>query len=414
MSQPPLRFVHASDFHLECPLSGVAEVPEHLRELFLEAPYRAAEHVFETALTEGADALLLCGDVVDFESAGPRAVVFLAEQFQRLASHGIAVYWACGKVDSQESWPACVELPKNVHIFPVSGVENIEHVRRGETVARIQGISSDGGVPGSESGFHRDAHGLFTVGLSFGTSASPGKEGDRVGYMALGGRHRRQTVDQAPGVAHYCGSPQGRSPSETGPRGCTLVTVDDAGKVKTEFVPSDAIRWLTEIMEVTVGTDEDALFLQIEDRIKKLRLQHSDTPLLVTWKIEGCGQILNHIREGGISDDIRSLLREQYGQQSPSLWTVGLECHSPLDVPQEWADEETIMGDLLREFRKLEADSDISLELEDFLPESLRDTSWAELACVTEAERGSLLWAASKMGVDMMDGEEALTIHDDK
>ena len=42
MSTRPFRFVHASDFHLEQPLMGVAEVPDHLRELFLDAPYAAA------------------------------------------------------------------------------------------------------------------------------------------------------------------------------------------------------------------------------------------------------------------------------------------------------------------------------------------------------------------------------------
>ena len=44
----PLRLVHASDFHLELPLHGLAEIPDHLRELLIEAPYHAAEQVFET------------------------------------------------------------------------------------------------------------------------------------------------------------------------------------------------------------------------------------------------------------------------------------------------------------------------------------------------------------------------------
>src|SRR5262245_16172482 len=102
MAQPPLRFVHAGDLHLERPLSGVAEVPPHLREAFLEAPYLAAQQIFETALTEGADALLLSGDVVHLDRAGPRAIVFLLEQFQRLANHGIPVYWAGGQVDAPD------------------------------------------------------------------------------------------------------------------------------------------------------------------------------------------------------------------------------------------------------------------------------------------------------------------------
>jgi exonuclease SbcD len=413
MSQPPLRFVHASDFHLERPLGGIAEVPEHLRDLLLDAPFTAAQQVFETAVTEGVDALLLSGDVVDFENVGPRAVVFLAEQFQRLAEHGIAVYWASGNADPVGSWPSCVEMPQNVHIFAVGRVESLKHKRQGKTVALVQGISRSEDAELDDSGFHCDANGLFTVGIAYGTAAAPGAEGDRVHYMALGGNHRRQTVDQSPGIAHYSGTPQGRRPRESGPHGCTIVSVDDAGKVKTRFVATDAVRWVTETIEVVAGTDEDALFGLIEERIAKLRIKHQGTPLLVTWKIEGRGQLLNHVRSGGISDDITTLLREKHGHEQPVLWTVALECSSPLDVPREWYDEETIMGDVLREFRNLEESSEVPLELEGFLPEELRDTPLAELATVAEHDRGALLWAASKMAVDMMDGEEELTVQSD-
>ena len=192
-----------------------------------------------------------------------------------------------------------------------------------------------------------------------------------------------------------------------------LVSVDDAGHVKSRFVATDALRWVTEPIEVVAGADEDALFRLIEERIAKLRIKHQGTPLLVTWKIEGRGQLLNHVRTGGISDDITALLREQHGHETPVLWTVDLECGSPLDVPREWYDEETIMGDVLREFRKLEKNSDIPLELGNFLPEELRDSPLAELATVAEEDRGALLWAASKMAVDMMDGEEELTVQSD-
>ena len=409
MSQPPLRFVHTSDLHLERPLGGVAEVPTHLRELFLDAPFEAAAQVFETALSERADALLLAGDVVDFDLVGPRAVVFLLEQFQRLEERGMPVYWACGHVDPAESWPASVPLPGNVHIFPVGRAEEFELRCDGEVVAKIQGISRNRGSQLDDSGFHRDAHGLFTVGVSYGTAAAPGAEGDRVHYMALGGRHQRQTVDQSPGIAHFSGSPQGRTPDEPGPHGCTLVTVDDTGHVKTSFVATDSLRWITETVEVTTGTDEDALMTQLQARIGKLQTQHSGSHLLVTWQIEGRGQVLNHIRRGGISDQMVQLLCEQYGHGTPNTWTVAIECHAPLDVPQEWVDEETIMGDMLREFRALEADVDIPLQLEEFFPAELLSTSRAELAVVAQQDRAGLLWSAAKMAVDLLDGEETLS-----
>ncbi len=409
MPQHPLRFVHASDFHLERPLGGVAEVPAGLRELFLEAPFAAARQVFEAALAENADALLLAGDLLNSELAGPRAVVFLRDQFQRLADHKIPVYWACGEVDAPDTWPACAKLPPNVHIFPVGRVENIDLTRDGQPVARIQGISRTPGVAPDDRGFHRDALGLFTVGVAYGTAASAGAEGDRVDYMALGGQHQRQTVDQSPGIAHYCGTPQGRDPDETGPRGCTVIYVDDAGHVKTNFVATDALRWLTEEVEITAGTDEDALLQQIEERIGKLQTKHHGSELLVTWQITGRGGVLNHIRTGGISDKIVEVLRERFAKVKPGVWTVAIECDSPLDVPQEWVDEETIMGDLLRDFRKLEEDPTIDLALEEFLPAEFRETQFASVATITPEDRAQLLWAASKLGVDLMDGEEVLT-----
>lgn len=406
MSQPPLRFVQAGDWHLERPLSGVAEVPDHLREAFLEAPYLAAEQIVETALTEGADALLLTGDVMHLDRAGPRAVVFLLEQFRRLADHGIAVYWASGQVDPADAWPLSAALPANVHRFPAGRVGNFEHQRDGKTVARIQGVSRSPGQAADDSGFHRDANGLFTVGVAHGTAAAPGGEGDRVHYMALGGQHRRQTVDQSPGIAHYAGTPQGRTPSETGANGCTVVTVDESGHVKTTFVATDLVRWITETIELTAGADEQTLAAQMEQRVAAMRSKHPDRDLLVTWSIQGCGELLNRLRPGGLSAALLAELRAKYGKQSPAVWSVAIECDEPLCVPSEWYDEETIRGDVLRQFRELEAGEDISLGLEEFMPAGMAAGPLGELALVTAADRGVLLLAASKLGMDLLGVDE--------
>ncbi len=406
MAQPPLRFVHAGDLHLERPLWGVAEVPPHLREAFLEAPYLAAQQIVETALTEGADALLLSGDVVHLDRAGPRAVVFLQEQFKRLANHNIAVYWAGGQADPPDAWPASAALPAGVHRFPAGRVGNFEHQRAGKTVARIQGISRSPGQATDDSGFHRDANGLFTVGVAYGTAAAPGAEGDRVHYMALGGQHRRQTVDQSPGIAHYAGTPQGREPSETGACGCTVVTVDEAGHVKTTFVPVDVLRWITETIELTAGADEQSLLGQMHQRITNLRAKHADRDLLITWNIAGRGELLNRLRPGGASDRLLDELRRHDGTASPATWNVAIECEEPLCIPGEWYDEETIRGDVLRQFRELETHAEIDLELAAFLPEGVPSGPFSELTATTTADRGGLLLAASKLGVDMLGFDE--------
>jgi DNA repair exonuclease SbcCD nuclease subunit len=402
VSQPPLRFVHAGDLHLERPLAGVAEVPAHLREAFLEAPYLAAQQVFETALTEGADAVLLAGDVVQLDRAGPRALVFLVEQFQRLASHNIPVYWASGQADPLDAWPANAPLPANVHRFPIGRVGNFELTRNGQPVARIQGISRSQGLAVDDSGFHRDALGAFTVGVAHGTAAAPGAEGDRVHYMALGGQHRRQTVDQSPGIAHYAGTPQGRDPSETGACGCTLVAVDETGHVKTTFVATDLLRWITETIDLTAGADEDSLLGQMHQRLGQLRTKHPDRDLLVSWKITGRGELLNRLRPGGAADLLLAELRAHYGTASPATWSVAIHCDEPLCVPEEWYDEETIRGDVLRQFRLLDEDADLPLALEAFLGEGVSDEAFRDLTHIRLADRRALLVAASKLGVDAL------------
>ena len=402
MSQPSLRFVHAGDLHLERPLTGVSEIPDHLREAFLEAPYLAAEQIFETALTEGADAIFLAGDVVHLDKAGPRAIVFLLEQFRRLADHNIAVYWAGGQVDPVDVWPPTATLPANVHRFPTGRVGNFEHQRDGKTIARIQGISRVAGQAVDDSGFHRDAKGLFTVGVAHGTAASPGSEGDRVHYMALGGQHRRQTVDQSPGIAHYAGTPQGRTPEETGVFGCTVVSVDESGHVKTTFVPVDVVRWITETIDLTSGAEAATLLAQMDVRVNNIKSKHPDRDLLVTWRITGNGELLNELRPGGLSDELLGQLRHMYGQKSPAIWSVDIEGDEPLCVPAEWYDEETIRGDVLRQLRELEEDEAIPLDLEEFFPAGLKGGTLAELARVGGGDRSDLLVAASKLGMNMM------------
>jgi hypothetical protein len=98
-------------------------------------------------------------------------------------------------------------------------------------------------------------------------------------------------------------------------------------------------------------------------------------------------------------------LRKQYGHASPAIWTVGLECHEPLCVPAEWYDEETIRGDLLRQFREMETKPELALGLDEFLPVGASG-GVAELAVASPAERAALLLAASKLSVSLLGMDE--------
>jgi DNA repair exonuclease SbcCD nuclease subunit len=402
MAQPTLRLLHASDFHLEMPLYGLAEIPPHLRDRVIEAPFQAAEQVFETALAEDVDAVLLAGDLLNVDRAGPPAIMLLLEQFARLGDRGIPIYWAGGAVDVPDSWPRSVPLPENVHVFPIGRVESLDLVKAGETLARVQGTSCREGGEVEASGFHRDAHGLFTIGVAYGTDDSPGHEGDRVHYMALGGRHRHETVDHAPGLAHYCGTPQGRGPSETGPHGCTLVSVDETGRTTTRFIATDSVRWCRESMEVTATTRSEQLYDRLVERMEKLQAKEPGVDHLVSWEIRGTGPLVNRLRPGGLADEMLTDLRRKFGERHPSAWSVSLECAAPLSVPAEWYDQETVLGDLLRQVREFELDDSLPFDLRPFLPEGLGSDPLAAIANVRDGERGELIGRAAKLGVDLL------------
>jgi DNA repair exonuclease SbcCD nuclease subunit len=401
MSQP-LRLVHASDLHLELPVYGLPEVPDHLRDLLVDAPYHAAEQVFETALAEDVDAVLLSGDVLDVDRAGPPAIVLLLDQFARLAERKIPVFWAGGSVDAPDAWPRSVALPSNVHVFPIGRVESLDLTRAGEAIARIQGTSCPDHGKVDARGFHRDAHGLFTIGVAYGTNDSAGHEGDRVHYMALGGRHLQQTVDEHPGIAHYSGSPQGRGPMETGPHGCTVVTVDETARAKTKFVATDSIRWLEQSLEVTATTREEQLHDRMVERLEKLRAQHPGVDLFIRWNIRGTGPLVNRLRPNSLADELLVDLRRKFGERAPYAWSATIDCDSPLSIPAEWYDQETCLGDFLRVVRDFEM-HETPFDLRPFLPANVRDEYLESIAVLDSPEANKdLLCRASKLGVDLL------------
>jgi hypothetical protein len=41
-----VKFLHASDLHLDCAIRGLTEIPPHLKSVLTNAPYLAAENIF--------------------------------------------------------------------------------------------------------------------------------------------------------------------------------------------------------------------------------------------------------------------------------------------------------------------------------------------------------------------------------
>lgn len=420
MSQMPVRFVHASDLHLEEPPFGVAEVPEHLKEVFVECAFWAAERLFAVVLAEQADFLVLSGDVLHPQQTGPRGPLFLAEQFTRLAERGIAVYWAGGETDPPEAWPASVRLPDNVHRFPAQRIERFTHRREGKPVASVVGASLQPGQAASWKDFAIASDGLYTIAVVHGPpetveggkTLGPGAEGDllrssAIDYWALGGSHVRKTPISDPRIVHWPGTPQGREPGQIGPHGCTIVQVDSHGRARTTFAPCDVLRWQSERVVLDPAMSRRDLESRIVGRIEALGQSNPGVELLVSWRVVGEGPLLAELRRGSLARSLLETLRSEHGFGSPTVWSLELTVEPPPVLPASWYEQQTILGDFLRELRRCREDSEDPLVLEEYLSESQRAGPLAAAAVLAPgSRREEIVREAAMLGCDLLSGED--------
>lgn len=90
-----------------------------LMEECLSAAWQSAERVFDLAINQSVDFVLLTGDVLQPNLTGTRGLVFLVEQFRRLHEKGIAVYWKLER--PIEAWMLPdFSFPENVFLFPAT------------------------------------------------------------------------------------------------------------------------------------------------------------------------------------------------------------------------------------------------------------------------------------------------------
>lgn len=410
MSGESFRFIHASDFHLERPMGDLDELPPHLRDALASAPLSAASAVFEAAVTGNVDFVVLSGDLLHPQSAGPYAMSMLLSHLEKLAAADIPVFWAAGTTDDPAKWPDAVPLPPNVTLFPKDRASSVNVTRAGRTICEVIGQSSDGRsslhVPSYEVPTTDD----FTVGVGFGNAGAEALAEARIDYWALGGKHNRKEIDGgATSAAIYCGSPQGRDLSESGPHGYSLVDVDADRKVRVHEIHCDVFRYCN----IKIDANEIASVGNVRnlmgERIARLQHDNGGRHLIIGWDVSlQNGDQLHSIGDG---QKLLDWLRQQHGHGSPSAWTASLRIRPPKDYPQSWYDEETILGDYLRiadEHKKADAQKSSETTL-NLLPmteqhEALPATTATLLAEVPAGSRTEILEQATLLGVELLRG----------
>jgi hypothetical protein len=416
-----VRFLHASDFHLEEVPHALVELPPPLRESLLDAPYLAARRVIHAAIAEHVDFVILAGDLLDVHLAGPRGIAFLVEQFERLEGAGIAIYWVAGKVDQPQEWPAAVKMPASVQVFPTFKTEEVSHFRGDRALANVVGRSFAGAMTIQPADFGGDSGGLPSIGISYGRADVERLAARPIDYWALGSRHDRQSLSvrklggeeaaewHAAGLIHYPGSPQGLGLDESGPHGCTLVHISDERTVRTKFVATDLVRWHDEHLTIDSEETRNDVKRRTAERMKLLVSQSGQRPLLVQWTLHGGERLGTPYQKRQWCGELLDWLRSEFGREETPAWTLGVCMDHASMLPRGWEDEDSMLGDFLRVIEEQRSASSEPLEIAGHLPADLSEADRLQLAEWMAAEtKDEVLREAAALGSQLLGAEEGL------
>lgn len=407
MAKESFRFIHASDFHLERPLQDILDLPENLRKTLVEAPWKAAEAIFEHAVVENVDFVVLAGDLVNPATTGAQGIAFLLNHFDALRERGIQVYWTGGVVDDVERWPEAVGFPDNVHLFSKREVETFVFRRHQTPLANIIGRSVDNNETVRAAEYANEPDDNFVVAVAHGRADSESLAAERVDYWALGGKHQAEIVQTDEPAIRYCGSPQARSLAEPGGHGFVLVDVDAQRNLQIHSIEIDLVRYSVQEIDaedVALGRDLRQLLAK---RVARLQSEAAGRHLLVKWRVH---MDLENAAIVGPSalEDLLGWLRREFGHGQPACWSTDIEILPPKELPAKWKEEDTILGDFLRTAATHRKDHGKQLNLKPIIDtETPASNLWqTALTPSDSATQAATLERATLLGVDLLRGHQ--------
>ena len=330
MSGETVRFLHASDLKLGAPLFGVAGLPGDLRQCLINARYRAAERVFDVALAEGVEFVVLSGGVMSDLGAGPRGLWFFTQQCERLAARKLPVYWV-QESRAQTRWSDYVPLPGNVYQADSQVGHVFEHRSRCGLPVQI--------VAGADRCARLNPLRCTTIAvLPEGLEGLPLVQSG-IDYWALGGRAEAGPAIAACGLAQFAGSPQGQSPSESGPHGCAVVTMQAGGCCESEFVAADSVRWHDECVHIGDNLDWARLRQLLPARQEQIARACDSDALLIRWTLAGHGGLWQQLLRDDVCRQLLSLLLKHRPASGPAVWNLLIdvvpdEGHTPVPAAE--------------------------------------------------------------------------------
>ena len=234
-----LKIIHAADFHLDSPFSGLSPEQAVQRR---EEQRELLDRLAALARDRQADLVLLAGDLLDSERVYRETALALNPA---LAAIPCPVFISPGNHDfyaPRSVWTA-LDWPDNVHIFSSGALEQVDLPGcvlwgRAFTGPRQDTCPLEGlAVPDDGRAHIACLHGAVGPDSGYGPISPGDIAASRLDYLALGHIHQASGL-QREGSTYwaYPGCPEGRGFDELGEKGALYVEVEP-GHVTAQFVP---------------------------------------------------------------------------------------------------------------------------------------------------------------------------------
>lgn len=366
-----MRFVHAADIHLDSPLRGLERYEGAPVEEIRGATRRAFDNLVSLAIDEAVDIVLLAGDLYDGDWKDYNTGLYFVDRMRQLESAGIHVFIVAGNHDAASQITKQLRLPENVTLFSTTKPKTVKMEELGIAV-HGQGFARREVTDDLSSAYPQASPHLFNIGLlhtcldgkpghePYAPCTVDGLRSKGYDYWALGHVHNREVVSEEPWIV-FPGNIQGRHARETGPKGCTIVTVVEGAVAEVEHQDLDVMRWTHCVVEVTGLDTLDEIYDHVLSTLQQV-LDAAEGRLVATRLILRGSSPMHaklHLDSTQWIQEYRALAS---GLSGADMWLEKVVLDTrPSVLMDEMMERDDALGGLLRTIENLEIDAE-SLE----------------------------------------------------